>query len=200
MISVEAVRDLIYREENETLLDLYRSGYAVKYSGLSVDETLFTMVQVHLKERMPLWLAEIHSIISGHPLLNYETCAEFAKLDPTALRTLELICKNLGKEVSRLDYGGGSFSVMVKSPLNLPEKYTHMKVQVTHDHLSFVCHEIGHGLLYHGLGCYTLKQGSLTKSFSNLIVTDIEKPEMIECINYMVGIPDYINPEGMLAQ
>lgn len=66
-MNINAVRDLIYRGENEVLFDLYKGMGQMARMGYEIDKPLFDLIGNHLVEDLDTWVTSL-------PGLSYNMC------------------------------------------------------------------------------------------------------------------------------
>lgn len=107
-MSLETIRDLIYKEENEVLLHMYRGMFMALRLGAPIDNVEFEMLQKHLTQEIPLWLIGDPELKHFEPYATYEQGRKFLTKEPTVLRFAELIHSNCANVIDRTGYNKSS--------------------------------------------------------------------------------------------
>lgn len=113
MLSIETARELIYKEENEALFNLYKVLHRVCKLELPYDEALYHMVKGHLLLNLNDWVLDL-------PNLNYDSCKTVNRyLGGTARELVKSIILNESNDVYEARSEEG-LSLSVKNPSVLP--------------------------------------------------------------------------------
>lgn len=121
MISIEAVRDLIYREENDLLLDTYRIARRVKNAGVQIDEAAFSHLSNYLEKDIPAWLYDAVKF-------DYSTCKDVMGMSKINLELIRSVFSHPAQCPTGVSFHKftGSFNLKVNAPEKL---YMYFKVR-----------------------------------------------------------------------
>lgn len=202
-MSIEVIRDLIYRDKNEVLLHMFRSMNMAKEAGAPVDPATLEMLQNHLTSHMPLWLAESPHLSTGmFGFFDYKSCMEFASRDPNLLEIMRLIYRNLDNEITSVSVNWGCLEFDIYRPLHLPEEFSHLCVELKTNKicLGYRKRDAGGGGALFSDG-YTIKDDTIYgrppaisgRGFMSLT-------EIIDCVNHVMGVTDYFKSRDDLIQ
>lgn len=206
-MAIEVIRDLIYKEENDILLHMYRSMYRAKKAGAPVDLAEMDMLENYLSCRIPLWLAQNpYKANRRFGVFNYAYCESLPSVNPYLFRIMEKVYFNEDNEIHQMGGAMCSLSFNVYRPLNLTDDCTHL---VLHFHSEFIdidyinIDKEDSGIFsdFYSIGesGIDVKRENLGGFLSFNRRVRMTLKDTVESVNNMIGIKDYFREDGRVS-
>lgn len=205
MITVETIRDLIYKEEKDILLHMYRSITLARSAGAPVDNAGIEMLQKHLTNYMPNWLAEGPEFAQGfYGYFDFESCVELGDRNPKLLRFVELIYRNMNGGEDFVNYCYGRMSVARSNIPGLPDPFTHLYIDFYTEVATFSFRTVDRGVARGNSypSDYVFCGNKLSIREEDPMYcepTPKELTNLIGYVNHAVGVPGYFDEEGCVT-
>lgn len=141
-MDVDYIRDLIYHEKNESLLQMYRSMSGSRELGCRVDSLAFDMVKNHLTREIPQWLLDGPYLEGTEEDHTYDVLKKILSKHPRLIELASHLYYSRNHEMLWLEHGAyfytpGMLTLTIASNEGLLSKYEQVEVQFYQDLVIF---------------------------------------------------------------
>lgn len=196
---LDTIRDLIYKEENEAILQMYRNLSWVKDLGSPVEEEYLDMLRSYLTQYFPLWLVDDPSCFKRKPHFGWGCCNRIMDFHPQIREILRLIHHNPGIES---EIYGSTYTNISCRACNVPglfEGKSSIFIEFANSHFSTSISQKNNGSSCTGPRFSVDAFERYEYIFSPAYEQYLSSEEFTVCMNHIVGIKDYFREEGRIS-